>query len=147
MGLMPVRSDEVATIVTTLEMRTKPSLRPMPFSRFRLVRWHQPSAAKYRELFRRVGAPWLWFSRLMMDEATLLDTIRDSGIEVYAVMDPAGIEVGMLGMVDGGLRMVSGRLVAAGHGLRSRQPQQSLDQDGRIVPRLAYGVDQLASFE
>lgn len=96
MGLTAVADDQLATIVTTLEMRQRPPLRPTPPSPLRLIRWNQPSAAKYRTLFRRVGEPWLWFSRLAMDEVTLLAIIHDPSIEVYAVIDPAGIEVGML---------------------------------------------------
>src|SRR3546814_13283721 len=52
--------------------------------------------AKYRALFRRVGEPWLWFSRLVMADRALIDIIHDDDIEVYAVMDPMGIEVGIL---------------------------------------------------
>lgn len=95
-GLVPVGDDDVATIVTTLEMRTKPALRPLPASPLRLVAWDRPSAEKYRALFRRVGAPWLWFSRLVMPERQLLDIIHDPDVSIYAVVDRAGIEVGML---------------------------------------------------
>ena len=95
-GLVPVSDDDVATIVTTLEMRTKPALRPLPASPLRLVAWDRPSVEKYRALFRRVGAPWLWFSRLVMPEPQLLDIIHDPDVSIYAVVDRAGIEVGML---------------------------------------------------
>lgn len=94
--LTALRDDEVAAIVTTLEMRTKPPLRPLPASRFRLVAWDRPGAEKYRALFRRVGAPWLWFSRLVMSDAQLLAIIHDSRVAIYAAVDPAGIEVGMV---------------------------------------------------
>jgi len=96
MGLTPVSPNEVATIVTTLEMRQRPPLRPLPASRLRLAAWKEPSPEKYRALFRRVGAPWLWFSRLAMDDATLLRIIHDPGISIFAALDPAGVEVGML---------------------------------------------------
>ena len=96
MGLTPVPSGEVATIVTTLEMRRRPPLRPMPASRLRLVAWHQPEPEKYRALFRRIGAPWLWFSRLVMDTTTLSAIIHDPAVAVFAAVDPAGVEVGML---------------------------------------------------
>jgi GNAT superfamily N-acetyltransferase len=96
MTLTPVKPDEVATIVTTLEMTQRPPARPLPESRLRLVRWEAPSPEKYRALFARVGAPWLWFSRLIMDDATLTAIIRDPRVRVFAVTDPAGIEVGML---------------------------------------------------
>lgn len=96
MGLTPVRDDAVAAIVTTLELRQKPPLRPLPASRLRLVRWEMPTPERYRALFRRVGAPWLWFSRLVIDEAALLAIIHDPAVAVYAAVDPAGIEVGMV---------------------------------------------------
>ena len=96
MGLIAVPASEVATIVTTLEMRQRPPLRPLPASRFRLAAWPLPTPEKYRALFRRVGAPWLWFSRLVMDEAALLRIIHDPGTAIFAVTDSAGVEVGML---------------------------------------------------
>lgn len=96
MGLIAVPDDQVATIVTTLQMTHRPPLRPIPATRFRLVRWERPAAAAYRTLFRRVGGPWLWFSRLTIDDAVLHAIIHDPDVEVYAVVDRAGIEVGML---------------------------------------------------
>ena len=96
MVLIPVADDEVATIVTTLEMRSKPPLRPLPASPLRLVAWDRPSVEKYRALFRRVGAPWLWFSRLTMHERHLLAIIHDPAVAIFAAVDRAGVEVGML---------------------------------------------------
>lgn len=96
MGLTPVPPNELATVVTTLEMRDRPPLRPTPPSPLRLVRWRDPEPDKYRTLFRRVGEPWLWYSRLAMDDQRLLRIIRDPGVEVYAAKDRNGIEVGFL---------------------------------------------------
>lgn len=96
MGLIPVPDDHVATIVTSLEMTARPPLRPLPESLLRLVRWDHPAPDKYRALFARVGGPWLWFSRLVMDDARLAATVHAPGVEVYAVVDRAGVEVGML---------------------------------------------------
>ena len=93
---MAVPADHVATVVTTLEMRVRPPLRPTPPSPFRLERWRTPDAARYRALFRRVGEPWLWYSRLLMDDARLLAIVRDPGVQVFAAVDRAGIEVGIL---------------------------------------------------
>lgn len=94
--MTPVPGDHLATIVTDLEMRVRPALRPIPESRLRLVRWPAPELTKYRALFRRIGAPWLWFSRLVMPNDELSAILTDSAVELYAVVDPAGIEVGML---------------------------------------------------
>jgi len=93
---MPVPDGELATIVTTLEMRQRPLLRPAPESRLRLVEWVRPAPAKYRALFERVGAPWLWYSRLVMDEARLTAIIHDPSVSIFAAVDRGGIEVGFL---------------------------------------------------
>jgi GNAT superfamily N-acetyltransferase len=96
MGLTAVPAEQVATIVTTLEMRARPPLRPMPASPFRLVRWDRPEPDRYRALFRRVGARWLWFSRLVMEDAALRAIVHDPQVAVFAAIDRAGIEIGML---------------------------------------------------
>lgn len=96
MALIPVGGDQVATIVTTLEMTMRPPLGPMPESRLSLIAWPRPSIRKYRTLFARVGTPWLWYSRLAMADERLLPIIHDPDIAIHAVVDPAGIEVGML---------------------------------------------------
>lgn len=96
MGLIPVPDGQVAAVVTSLEMRAKPPLRPMPDSHLRLIPWPQPSADKYRALFRRIGEPWLWFSRLVMAEERLTAIIHDPKVEIFAAVDRAGIEVGIL---------------------------------------------------
>lgn len=95
-GLTELRDDQVAAIVTTLEMTERPRPRALPDASLRLVRWEQPAPDKYRTLFRRVGAHWLWFSRLVMDDAALTAIVHDPAVEVYAAVDRAGIEVGML---------------------------------------------------
>ncbi|MEP9361165.1 GNAT family N-acetyltransferase [Sphingomonas sp. KR3-1] len=96
MGLIPVANDQIATVVTALEMLARPRPRPLPDSALRLIRWPAPDPAKYRALFRRVGEPWLWFSRLVMDEERLRAIVQDPKVDVYAVVDRGGIEVGML---------------------------------------------------
>lgn len=96
MGLIPVAPDEVATVVTTLEMRGRPPLRPAPPSPLRLARWREPEPAKYRALFRRVGEPWLWYSRLAMPDEALAAAIRRPETQVHAVVDRGGVEVGLL---------------------------------------------------
>ncbi|WP_204316412.1 hypothetical protein, partial [Serratia marcescens] len=59
-------------------------------------RWSAPDPGKYRALFRRVGEPWLWFSRLVMDEERLATILHDPRVHVFAAVDRTGIEVGML---------------------------------------------------
>jgi len=92
MGLIELPAGEVGAVVTYLEMTRPPRPKPLPPSPFRLQRWRDVDPAKYRLLFARVGARWLWYSRLAMDDATLRAEVG----EVHAVIDPKGIEVGML---------------------------------------------------
>ena len=96
MALIPVAAGDVATIVTSLEMLARPRPVPMPESPLRLVRWERPAIERYRALFRRVGGPWLWFSRLVMADDALAAILNDDAIRIWAVVDRAGIEVGML---------------------------------------------------
>jgi GNAT superfamily N-acetyltransferase len=94
--LTPVQPGELAAVVTSLEMRDRPRPRRLPASSLRLAQWAEPSLDGYRTLFRRVGAPWLWFSRLVLDDEALAAIVRHPQVEVHAVVDRAGIEVGML---------------------------------------------------
>ena len=96
MTLVPVPPGHVAAVVTSLEMRARPKPRPLLPSPLRLVRWPEPGLDKYRALFRRVGEPWLWFSRLVIADEKLAAIVHDPAVEVFAVTDRAGIEVGML---------------------------------------------------
>ena len=95
MSYEPVGSTELAAVVTFLEMRECPAVE-IPKSPLRLRRIEQPSAADYRALFRLVGAPWLWFSRLVMDDAKLSAIIQHEQVELFVVEDDAGRDVGMM---------------------------------------------------
>ncbi len=96
MSLDIVPNHQVATIVTSLEMRERPRPAPLPPSPLGLVPWKAPAPERYRALFRRIGEPWLWFSRLVMPEDQLAAIISDPEVAIYAVIDRQGIEVGML---------------------------------------------------
>jgi GNAT superfamily N-acetyltransferase len=88
-------ASELAAVVTYLEMRERPAIE-VPPSTLDLHRLTNPDPAKYRDLFRLVGSPWLWFSRLIMDEEQLAAIIQHPGIELFAVRDGNGRDVGML---------------------------------------------------
>ena len=90
-----VHDGELAAVVTFLEMRSPPfgEVPPSPLS---LKRIENPSQDFYRALFRKVGARWLWFSRLIMDDAELGAIIRHPEVELYAVLDEQERDVGML---------------------------------------------------
>jgi len=94
--MIDVPPGQVAAVVTFLEMRKRPPVRPLPNVPLRLARWKSPDSGKYRALFKRVGEKWLWFTRLAMDDAALMTIIHDPAVEIYAVLDPKGIEVGLI---------------------------------------------------
>lgn len=95
MSYESIPEGELAAVVTYLEMRSPPDVE-VPPSPLSLKRIEVPQPAHYRELFRRIGAPWLWFSRLIMDDAHLASIIQHPKVELDAVIEEAGREVGML---------------------------------------------------
>jgi GNAT superfamily N-acetyltransferase len=94
MSYEPVADGEIAAVVTYLEMHAPPR-GEVPESTLRLRRVPDPDPENYRALFRKVGAPWLWFSRLTIADEELGAILDDRGVELYEV---AAVEpvVGML---------------------------------------------------
>lgn len=95
MSYEAVADGKLAAVVTYLEMRSPPE-HDIPPSAFLLRRVEVPQPEHYRELFRRIGAPWLWFSRLLLDDAHLAAIIQHPKVELDSVLDDAGREVGMI---------------------------------------------------
>ena len=96
MPLVPVPSDQIATIVTSLEMHQRPDLGLPAMSALKLVHWPKPDLAAYRALYRAVGAPWLWFSRLVMPDADLAAILHAPGVTIHAATRRDGTAVGIL---------------------------------------------------
>jgi GNAT superfamily N-acetyltransferase len=102
MSLTPLPEGHVGAVVTWLEMTERPFLpelargggppKALEGQTLRLEPWPAPDPARYRDLFRKVGARWLWYSRLLMDD----EKLRREMAEVHAVLDSAGAEVGLL---------------------------------------------------
>jgi GNAT superfamily N-acetyltransferase len=93
-SLVDVPAGQLAAVVTYLEMRERPEDLAAPRSVLSLHRVH-PTPSEYRELFRAVGAPWLWFSRLIMPDAELREIIDHADVELFEVREGAAV-VGML---------------------------------------------------
>ncbi len=91
----PLRDGEIAAVVTYLEMHETPTA-SVPPSPLLLRPMAPPGLDEYRRLFRLVGARWLWFSRLTRDDAALAAIIHHPDVEVFAVADSNGTEVGIL---------------------------------------------------
>lgn len=89
---------KISAIATTLEMRTMPGLRTEPASLMgEVVHLGRVRPPEYLDLYRRVGADHLWFSRLYMDEAALAAILDAPGTQVHAYR-VNGHDVGILEM-------------------------------------------------
>ena len=91
-ALIGVPAGHVGAVVTFLEMNAPPAPAPTPDSPLRMEQWSKVDPERYRALFRRVGARWLWFSRLAMKDAEL----RAKAGEVHEVLGPDGDSAGLL---------------------------------------------------
>ena len=70
--------------------------RPGPVAAFAVDDRATGRLAEYRRLFRLVGSRWLWFSRLVMDDAELEAIIHHPKVAFFPVVDDRAGEVGML---------------------------------------------------
>ena len=96
MSYEPLADGEVAAVVTFLEMLSPPASAEVPPTTLALRRLERPDLGHYRALFRRIGAPWLWFSRLLRDDDSLAAIIHHAEVHLFAVVDDQGAEVGLL---------------------------------------------------
>ncbi len=85
-GVHDVPAGKVAAVVTMLEMRKPPPFQPYDFpAGVSLRHVIDPALDWYRALFRRVGADWLWYSRLKLDDKALSEILTDRGREVWTL--------------------------------------------------------------
>lgn len=95
-GYTDLPPGKLASVVTYLEMRTPPLPLPTPtMSEYLIRREVKPALNWYRRLYRQIGEPWLWFSRLRLSDDELRTILYDSAIEVYA-LSCAGVDQGLL---------------------------------------------------
>jgi GNAT superfamily N-acetyltransferase len=84
-GYSDVPAGKIAAVVTHLQMTEAPLLPRDADGDWKLRRVETPGLDWYRELYLRVGEPWLWFSRRRMNDAELAAIICSSLVEVYAL--------------------------------------------------------------
>jgi len=85
-GYSDVPAGKIAAVVTHLEMTALPARRDDPPGAWSLRKVDAPALDWYRDLFRRVGEDWLWFSRARMSDTELAAIIHTPDIEVYALV-------------------------------------------------------------
>ena len=93
-GFTDLAPGKIASVVTFLEMRERPRLSDVSRNQLRLRAVQTPDLNWYRALFRRAGAPWLWFSRLEMSDELLAAVLNSSTNDLF-IAEHAGSEIGM----------------------------------------------------
>ena len=95
-GYYDLPRGKLANVVTCLEMRQAVA---QPVTAWpdgvRLNRVRPDDLARYRQIFRLVGQNLLWFSRLIMPDATLAAILADPNVESF-VLEQDGKPVGLL---------------------------------------------------
>jgi hypothetical protein len=121
-GFSDVPAGKIAAVVTHLEMTERPTPSPAPPGLWTLRKVERPDLAWYRDLYRRVGEEWLWFSRIraaddrlaarlhhpLVETHALVADGRDEGLLELDFREPGACEIGMFG--------VTARLVGSGAG-------------------------------
>ena len=85
MTLTNVPKGHVATIVTHLEMLEAPILAETESS-LSMIYWPNPDVDQYLALFRKVGEPWLWISRVLMNRHELEALLRQPTPEISLIL-------------------------------------------------------------
>jgi GNAT superfamily N-acetyltransferase len=93
-GYTDLAPGKIAAIVTYLEMLERPRDTPTPSPLVTLRKVQNPSLQWYREIFRRAGEPWLWWSRIEMADAQLSAVLNAPTNEVF-IAENNGAEAGM----------------------------------------------------
>ena len=70
-GYTDLAPGKIASVVTYLEMRSRPPLPDLAAAFVALRRVSNPELDWYRLRYRRAGARWFWFSRLQMTDEQL----------------------------------------------------------------------------
>lgn len=95
-GYTDLPPGKIAAVVTYLEMRTPPQILPThTMSELVVRRVAQPDLDWYRQLYRLIGRPWLWFSRLRMSDDELRDILYNPAVDVFA-LSHQGTDHGLL---------------------------------------------------
>lgn len=94
-GYTDVPPGKLATIVTSLEMLAPPPPCPVPAGTWAVRRVQRPALDWYRDLYRRIGEDWLWFSRLVIADADLGEILHHPDVQVYALV-AGGHDEGLL---------------------------------------------------
>jgi GNAT superfamily N-acetyltransferase len=130
-GYSDVPRGKIAAVVTHLEMTERPAIPRGAAGTWSLRRVEAPELDWFRDLYRRIGEEWLWFSRLRMTDADLAAMIQSPPVEMYALVhdgrDEGVLELdfGERGQCELRLFGVTAKLIGGGAGrwLMNRAPE------------------------
>lgn len=86
-GYTDLPPGKIAAIVTYLEMRSPPLDSSAQMENGWSLQSLNGDRDRYRSLYRRIGEPWLWFSRVTMPDEELAGILNDPKVEAYALND------------------------------------------------------------
>lgn len=93
-GFHDVPGGKIAMVVTSLQMPGRPASRAQVEGPWSLRRLSADREA-YRDLYRKVGQDWMWFSRVVMADAELDAILCSPRVEAYA-LEVDGVAEGLL---------------------------------------------------
>jgi GNAT superfamily N-acetyltransferase len=132
-GTTSLPRGKIATIVTSLEMTTRPSASPPARDnvKLELLRLNSRQLPRYLALYCALGHRWMWFSRLVMPQAQLAAILDHPAVEAFAVVKE-GRDIGLLELdrrVAGEVEVAFFGLLdnAVGQGIGARLMAQALD--------------------
>lgn len=111
-GYTDLPPGKIANVVTYLEMSAAPDLPRAVRPDLLVRRLARPDLDWYRALYRRIGEPWLWFSRAVMPDERLRRVIADPATEVH-VLERCGAAIGFAELS----RVVAGEVEVAMFGV------------------------------
>jgi hypothetical protein len=85
-GYSDVPAGKVAAVVTHLEMTARPAPVADPAGAWGMRKVDTPDLDWFRDLYRRVGEQWLWFSRARLTDAELAAIVQSPLVEIYALV-------------------------------------------------------------
>src|ERR1700730_4459160 len=111
-GYTDLPPGKIANVVTYLEMSAAPDLPRAVRPALLVRRLARPDLDWYRALYRRIGEPWLWFSRAVMPDERLRRVIADPATEIL-VLERGGMVIGFAELS----RVVAGEVEVAMFGV------------------------------
>jgi GNAT superfamily N-acetyltransferase len=84
-GVYEVPAHKQAVITTHLQMLAQAPLKGVTLPEGVTFRQVTPDIDWYRDIFDRVGTPWLWFGRRLLSDEALMDILNDPLVETFTL--------------------------------------------------------------